>query len=41
MFRRAIGCALTALAIALAVPAQLLLFAAEYLGDHADEWFAD
>jgi len=39
--RDAIAWTLTILAAAIAIPAQLLMFVAEWAGDKADEWIAD
>jgi hypothetical protein len=39
--RDAIAWTLTIVAAAIAIPAQLLMFAAEWVGDKADEWIAD
>lgn len=36
--RVAIAWSLTVIAVGIAIPAQLLMFAAEAIGDHADEW---
>jgi hypothetical protein len=39
--RDVIAWTLTILAAAIAFPAQLLMFLAEWVGDKADEWIAD
>ena len=39
--RDVIAWTLTILAASIALPAQLLMFAAEWVGDKADEWIAD
>jgi hypothetical protein len=39
--RDAIAWTLTIIAALIAIPAQLLMFAAEWVGDKADEWIAD
>jgi hypothetical protein len=39
--RDAIAWTLAILAIAIAIPAQALMFVAEWIGDAADEWIAD
>jgi len=39
--RDVIAWTLTILAASIAIPAQCLMFVAEWIGDHADEWIAD
>lgn len=39
--RDAIAWTLTILAVSIAIPAQALMFIAEWVGDRADEWIAD
>lgn len=39
--RDVVAWTLSIIAVAIAIPAQVLMFAAEWVGDKADEWITD
>lgn len=41
MLREVMAWTLAILAMSIAIPAQLLMFVAEWVGDKADEWITD
>ena len=41
MLRETMAWTLTIIAAAIAIPAQCLMFLAEWIGDKADDWIAD